>query len=369
MVRYKFKKLEQKSQEKMSSRLRSIDWVGDKVRFIDQTKLPNELDLIETDDYKIVADAIKKLKIRGAPAIGIAAGFGIYLGVKNFEDDDKENLKVAFQNVCDVFAKTRPTAVNLFWAIERMKKVFYENLHLELVELKKKLLAEALAIQNEDIQMCRQIGLHGSKLIPDEANILTHCNTGWLATGDYGTALGIIYTAFEQGKKIKVYVDETRPLLQGARLTTWELMQRGIETILITDNMAAYLMKLGKVDCVIVGADRVALNGDTANKIGTYNLAIIARYHNIPFYVACPTSSIDFNIKTGDEIPIEERGSEEIVEIMGQRIAPAGVKTFSPAFDVTPNSLITAIVTEVGIIYPPFEENLQKIKRKIYVRD
>ncbi len=348
----------------MGSRLRSIDWDEGKFRFIDQTKLPLELVLVETEDYKVLVDAIKKLKIRGAPAIGITAGFGIYLGIKNFNGDDKEKLKVVFESVCDEFARTRPTAVNLFWAIDRMRKVFYENLHLEVNNLKDKLLNEALSIQREDIQMCRQIGLNGAKLIPDEAGILTHCNTGWLATGDYGTALGIIYTAFEQGKKIKVYVDETRPLLQGARLTTWELMQRGIETILITDNMSAYLMKLGKIDCVIVGADRVALNGDTANKIGTYNLAISAKYHNIPFYVACPTSSIDFNMKSGDEIPIEERGSDEIVEIMGKRIAPEGVKTFSPAFDVTPNHLITAIITELGIIYPPFEENIQKIKEE-----
>ncbi len=349
----------------MNIRLRSIEWVGDKVRIIDQTKLPLELDFIETDDYKVVVEAIKKLKVRGAPAIGIAAGFGIYLGMKNFDDGDRERIKDAFESICSEFASTRPTAVNLFWAIDRMKKVFYANINLEFDELKKRLLNEALSIQEDDIKMCKAIGLHGSKLIPDEANILTHCNTGWLATGDYGTALGIIYTAFEQGKKVRVYVDETRPLLQGARLTTWELMHRGIEAILITDNMAAYLMKLGKVDCVIVGADRIALNGDTANKIGTYSLAISAKYHNIPFYVAAPTSSIDFNIKTGDEIPIEERGAEEIVEIAGKRIAPDGVKTFSPAFDVTPNELITAIVTELGIIYPPFYEGIKKIKEQI----
>ncbi len=336
---------------------------------IDQTKLPIELEFIETDDYKVVADAVRKLKIRGAPAIGIAAGFGIYLGVKNFEGNNREKFEDVFENVCNEFARTRPTAVNLFWAIGRMKKVFYSNFELGVNELKKKLFEEALAIQDDDIKMCKAIGLHGSKLIPDKANILTHCNTGWLATGDYGTALGIIYTAFEQGKKIRVYVDETRPLLQGARLTTWELMQRGIETILITDNMSAYLMKLGKIDCVIVGADRVALNGDTANKIGTYNLAIVAKYHNVPFYVACPTSSIDFSIKTGEEIPIEERGPEEIVEIMGKQIAPDGVKTFSPAFDVTPSNLITAIVTELGVIYPPFEENIQKIKENIQTSD
>ncbi len=353
----------------MNQKLRSIEWTGNRVKMIDQTKLPLELEFIETDDFLVVADAIKKLKVRGAPAIGIAAGFGIYLGVKNFEGDDKEKFKNLFEDVCKVFAQTRPTAVNLFWAIDRMKKVFYANINLGIEDLKRRLLGEALAIQNDDIQMCRSIGLHGSKLIPDEANILTHCNTGWLATGDYGTALGIIYTAFEQGKKIRVYVDETRPLLQGARLTTWELMQRGIETILITDNMAAYLMKLGKIDCVIVGADRIASNGDTANKIGTYNLAIISKFHNIPFYVAAPTSSIDFNIKTGDEIPIEERGSNEIVEIMGRRIAPEGVKTFSPAFDVTPNELITAIVTEVGVVYPPFYENLKKIKESVKLRD
>ncbi|MCS7229545.1 MAG: S-methyl-5-thioribose-1-phosphate isomerase [Candidatus Kryptonium sp.] len=353
----------------MVSRLRSIDWFDGKVRFIDQTKLPTELVIVETDDHKVLIEAIKKLKIRGAPAIGIAAGFGIYLGIKNFNEDDKEKLKISFENVCDEFAKTRPTAVNLFWAIERMKNVFHKNFALDVDEIKNKLLDEALSIQKDDIQMCKQIGLNGAMLIPDKANILTHCNTGWLATGDYGTALGVIYTAFEQGKKIKVYVDETRPLLQGARLTTWELMQRGIETILITDNMASYLMKLGKVDCVIVGADRVALNGDTANKIGTYGLAISAKYHGIPFYVACPTSSIDFNIKTGDEIPIEERGSEEIVEFMGKRIAPEGVKTFSPAFDVTPNDLISAIITEHGVIYPPFEENIRKLKEKISFRD
>lgn len=348
--------------------MRSIEWIDGKVKMIDQTKLPTELQFIEAEDHKIVADAIKKLKIRGAPAIGIAAGFGIYLGIKNFEGD-KEKLKYIFESVCSEFARTRPTAVNLFWAIERMKKAFYSNFDLEINELKGKLLEEALAIQDDDIRMCRAIGLHGYKLVPDEANILTYCNTGWLATGDYGTALGIIYTAFEQGKKIRVYVSETRPLLQGARLTTWELMQRGIETILITDNMSAYLMKLGKIDCIIVGADRVALNGDTANKIGTYNLAIVAKYHGIPFYVACPTSSIDFNIKTGEEIPIEERNSEEITEIAGKKIAPDGVKTFSPAFDVTPNDLITAIVTELGVIYPPFDEGIQKIKEKIQIRD
>ncbi len=350
-------------------RMRSIDWVGDKVRIIDQTKLPIKVEFLETDDYKAVAEAIRSLKVRGAPAIGIAAGFGIYLGVKFYDGNDKEKLKLIFEKVCVEFASTRPTAVNLFWAIERMKKVFYQNFHLEVDQIKGKLLDEALRIQNDDIQMCKAIGLNGSKLIPEKANILTHCNTGWLATGDYGTALGVIYTAFEQGKKIKVYVDETRPLLQGARLTTWELMQRGIETILITDNMAAFLMKQGEVDCVIVGADRIALNGDTANKIGTYNLAIVANYHGIPFYVAAPTSSIDFNINTGDEIPIEFRSGDEITEIMGKRIAPEGVKTFSPAFDVTPGNLITAIITEVDVFYPPFKESLVKIKGMLQKED
>jgi methylthioribose-1-phosphate isomerase len=344
-------------------RFRSIEWTGDKVRIIDQTKLPEKLEFIETDDYRVIADAIRRLQIRGAPAIGIASAFGIYLGIRDVTDGDR--IVDRFEKVCDDMVMTRPTAVNLFRAIERMRKVFYANIGHGIVNLKRALLAEALSIQREDIEMCRQIGLNGSRLLSNSATVLTHCNTGWLATGDYGTALGIIYTACEQGKRIKVYVTETRPLLQGARLTTWELLQRGIDTVLITDNMSAFVMKRGLIDCVIVGADRIALNGDTANKIGTYNLAIISKFHNIPFYVAAPSSSIDFNIRTGDEIPIEERGKDEIIKGFGRSIAPENVNVYSPAFDITPGNLITAIITEVGVMYPPFEDKIRELKSKI----
>lgn len=342
--------------------MRSIDWIGDRVRIIDQTKLPLEETYLETADYRVLSDAIQKLKIRGAPAIGIAAAFGVALGAREFDGEDKQRFVEHVGRVKETLASTRPTAVNLFWALERMDRVMQKNLDRSVSEIKALLLDEAKKIQAEDIETCRRIGENGVQLVPEGAGILTHCNTGALATGDYGTAQSIIVAAHEAGKRIRVFVDETRPLLQGARLTTWELMKRKIDTTLITDNTAAFVMKKGLVDLVLVGADRIARNGDVANKIGTYNLAILAQKHGIPLYVAAPVSSIDFRLASGDAIPIEERDPSEVTEGFGKRIAPAGVKVFSPAFDVTPHELITAIVTERGICRPPYSEAIPALQ-------
>jgi methylthioribose-1-phosphate isomerase len=337
----------------MTSMPATIEWIDGRVRILDQSRLPREVVFIECQDYKAVATAIKDLKIRGAPAIGIAAAMGLALGARSIRAKQRQDFLKQFLSMCDVMAATRPTAVNLFWAIERMKKVVHHHTDNDLRRLQDRLVQEAINILQEDIEMNRAIGRFGADFIRSGNTVLTHCNAGALATGGHGTALGIIRTAREQGKKLNVLVDETRPVLQGARLTAWELVQEGIPAILITDNMAGSFMKKGMVHLCIVGADRIAANGDAANKIGTYSLAVLAKHHNIPFYVAAPTSSIDFDLPTGDKIPIEERNPAEVTHVLGQtQIAPEGVGVANPAFDVTPAEYITAIITEKGA-FPP----------------
>ena len=331
----------------------TIEWIDEKVRILDQSRLPQEVVYIECQDYRNVATAIKDLKIRGAPAIGIAAAMGLALGAKTIRAHQPQDFLKQFLSMCEVMAATRPTAVNLFWAIARMKKVVHQHTENNLRLLQDRLVQEAQKILQEDIQMNRAIGKFGADLIKNGNTILTHCNAGALATGGHGTALGVIRTAHDQGKRITVLVDETRPMLQGARLTAWELVQEKIPATLITDNMAGSLMKKGMVDLCIVGADRIAANGDAANKIGTYSVAVLAKHHRIPFYVAAPTSSIDFDLPTGDKIPIEERSPEEVTHVLGQtQIAPEGIGVANPAFDVTPAELITAIITEKGATPP-----------------
>lgn len=326
--------------------IETIKWEDDKLKIIDQTKLPDELVYLACSTPEEVSEAIKVLRVRGAPAIGVAAAYGVVLGVDRIEETIK------------LLASTRPTAVNLFWSLQRMERCAKEY---QGVELKKVLLREAILIHEDDKKKCRQIGEYGASLIKDGNTILTHCNAGALATGGMGTALSPIYIAKEQGKKVKVVADETRPLLQGARLTTWELKQAGIDVTLICDNMAAVVMKEGKIDLVIVGADRIAKNGDVANKIGTYGVSVLAKEHHIPFYVAAPTSTFDLSLEDGSHIPIELRGTDEVTHGFGKRTAPAGIKVYSPAFDVTPNKFITAIITENGIAYQPFIDTLKNM--------
>lgn len=340
----------------------TIEWHEGKVKLIDQTLLPNELKYIECNTVEEIWEAIRSLRVRGAPAIGIAGALGTVLGIWNYQAGNFNEFNKRLIEVTDYLATSRPTAVNLFWALNRMKAVTESYKESDPLQIKYILLAEAQRIINEDKAICRAIGRNGAELISDGESILTHCNAGGLATADYGTALAVIFTAHEQGKKISVFADETRPLLQGARLTTWELMRAGIDVTLITDNMTAQVMKEGRISCVIVGADRISANGDTANKIGTYGVAILAKEHKIPFYVAAPTSTFDMNLATGDLIPIEQRSEEEITEVFGKRIAPLGVKVYNPAFDVTPARLIDAIITEKGIIRKPFKENLKICK-------
>ena len=330
----------------------TIDWKDNKVILIDQTRLPTEEEYLEISDYRKLAEAIRQLKVRGAPAIGIAGAFGVCLGANELLTNNYDEFIQKLKIIIDEIAGTRPTAVNLFWALERMTAILENSKNKNSEEIKKLLLKEALAILEEDKLICRNMSKNGASLLKDGNTVLTHCNTGALATGGMGTALGAIYAATEQGKKIKVFADETRPLLQGARLTTWELKKADIDVILICDNMAAYAMQQGWINCVMLGADRIAANGDTANKIGTYSLAVLARYHKIPFYVVAPTTTFDLSIKTGAEIPIEQRASEEITFGFGKQTAPDGVQTYNPAFDVTPNELITAIISEQGIFYP-----------------
>jgi methylthioribose-1-phosphate isomerase len=318
----------------------TIEWNNGKVRLIDQTLLPNELKYIDCENVDDVWEAIKVLKVRGAPAIGIAGALGTVIGIWNSDAKSYDEFSDQLLKVTSYLAESRPTAVNLFWALNRMKVVAEANKDKEIPRLKEILLAEAQKIIEEDKAMCRAIGKHGAELIKDGDTILTHCNAGGLATADYGTALAVMFTAHEQGKRIKIFADETRPLLQGARLTAWELMRAGIDVTLICDNMAGQVMKEGKINCVIVGADRISANGDTANKIGTYSVAILAKEHKIPFYVAAPTSTLDMSLLNGDLIPIEQRKAEEITEGFGKRTAPKGVKVYNPAFDVTPSRLI-----------------------------
>jgi methylthioribose-1-phosphate isomerase len=342
----------------------TIEWVGGvggHIRMIDQTRLPLELVLLDCRTVQEVWDAIRQLKIRGAPAIGIAGAMGAVLGIQDSKAASFHEFRKELHEACDYLATSRPTAVNLFWALDRMKTVAGQNSSLTIPELKQRLLQEAVAILEEDKVMCRRIGEAGAGLLSYGQGVLTHCNAGGLATGGYGTALSVIFVAHEQGKRLQVFADETRPLLQGARLTCWELMQAGIDCTLICDNMAAQVMKEGKVQSVIVGADRIASNGDTANKIGTYMLSVLAHEHGIPFYVAAPTSTFDLSIGNGDEIPIEIRGSEEITEGFGRRTAPPGVKTYNPAFDVTPAQYVSAFVTDRGVLFPPFPDKIRLV--------
>lgn len=348
--------------------LKTIEWANDAVRIVDQTRLPTELAYERIERVEVMHDAIKTLRIRGAPAIGIAAAFGVYLGVRNISS--KESNEVLLSTVhqkADYLATARPTAVNLFWALNRVKAKAAELVKEKrsTAAIKKLLLQEANNILEEDRQMCRRIGKYGLELLAGKKAILTHCNAGGLATSEYGTALAPVYVAAEQGRLIHVYADETRPLLQGARITTFELQQAGIPVTLICDSMAATVMARGLVDAVFVGADRIAANGDTANKIGTYGVAVLAKMHEIPFYVAAPASTFDRSIASGKEIPIEERNGREITHGFGKQTAPSGIHVFNPAFDVTPSHLITSFITDRGIITPPFLENLKSLDRHV----
>ncbi|OGW75864.1 MAG: S-methyl-5-thioribose-1-phosphate isomerase [Omnitrophica bacterium RBG_13_46_9] len=334
----------------------TIEWKDNRLRVIDQTLLPHKLKFVDCDSAKMVWGVIKNMRTRGAPALGVAAAFGVYLGVRR----SKKSIFRDLDRTIQYLSSSRPTARNLFWSLERMKKTAYAHRGKPVQRIKSVLLEEAKRILEEDRAVCRKIGMLGSRLIGDNDNILTHCNAGGLATGDYGTALGVLFAAHSQGKRIKVYVDETRPLLQGSRLTAWELLREKIDTVLICDNMAASLMAAGKIDKIVVGADRIAKNGDTANKIGTYNLALLAHYHKIPFYVAAPLSTIDVNMKSGEGIPIENRQPDEVRKIGNVYIAPKKVDVFNPAFDVTPNKFVTAFITEAGILRKPFTASIKK---------
>ena len=334
------------------------------LKMLDQTLLPTEEVTHSYTDYREIATAIVDMIVRGAPAIGVTAGYGVYFGAQEFEGLPREAFLKEMETVCQVLRATRPTAVNLFWAVDRMEGVIENNAEKTPAEITALLKTEADAICSEDIQMCRDMGAYGAELIHRKDTILTHCNAGALATADYGTALGVVRAAWEAGKEISVYADETRPFLQGARLTAYELLKDGIPVTLITDNMAGWMMKQGKIDCVVVGADRIARNGDVANKIGTYSVSILAKAHGIPFYVAAPTSTIDFNMWSGDDIVIEERDTREISHIKGQQIAPDGVRMENPAFDVTPHQNVTAIITEKGVVYPPFDLSIPRLQDK-----
>jgi methylthioribose-1-phosphate isomerase len=331
----------------------TVEWKDGAVRLLDQSRLPEQVEFLECRDYQTVARAIRELRVRGAPAIGVTAALGVALGAQTVSAPDYDNFLKAVLNICDHLAATRPTAVNLFWALERMKRVLSGLRQQPIAAIKRRLLEEAQRVLDEDIAMNRAIGRHGATLIRDGETILTHCNAGALATAGYGTALGVVRAAWEQGKKIRVLADETRPVLQGARLTVWELMQDQIPVTLITDNMAGSLMRQGLIQRCVVGADRIAANGDVANKIGTYSVAVLAKAHNIPFYVAAPHSTIDLATPTGESIPIEQRASDEVRRVFGgPYIAPADADILNPAFDVTPASYVTAVITERGVFAP-----------------
>ncbi|GMR24187.1 MAG: S-methyl-5-thioribose-1-phosphate isomerase [Acidobacteriota bacterium] len=341
----------------------TIRWDGDGVVLIDQRYLPGKEDYLACKSPEAVAEAIKDMVVRGAPAIGVTAAFGIALGLKQSNARDIETLRRSMESLSTLMASTRPTAVNLFWAIDRMKKRF-DNLASEGVDsVVTGMEAEAVAICKEDIEINRRMGAHGAELVPDGACILTHCNAGALATAGFGTALGVMYAAKEAGKNIEVFADETRPFLQGARLTAWELAKNDVPVTLITDNMAGYFMAQGEIDMVIVGSDRIAGNGDVCNKIGTYSLAVLAKEHGIPFYAVAPISTFDLSIASGKEIPIEERSPEEVTHVHGVRLAPEGVAIRNPAFDVTPARLVTAIVCENGVARAPFTESLSRLAK------
>src|SRR5262245_45254228 len=337
--------------------IKTVEWTKDGVRMLDQRLLPSEEKYLMLRSYDEVAEAIQKMVVRGAPAIGVSAAMGIALGASQSVGTSVADIEDDLAYICDVMARTRPTAVNLFWAIERMRTAFERAKSLrDVEEVKKALVAEALAIFEEDMAANRAIGQHGTELIPDGATVLTHCNAGALATaGDYGTVLGVIRGARDAGKRVAVIADETRPFLQGLRLTAWELAKDDIPVTVITDNMAGHVMKSGKVDAVVVGADRIAANGDTANKIGTYMVAVLAKEHGIPFYVAAPLTTLDLSIASGEEIPIEERDPIEVTHIKDHQMAPDGINVHNPAFDVTPSNLIAAIITDQGVARAPYE--------------
>ncbi|MDH5682769.1 MAG: S-methyl-5-thioribose-1-phosphate isomerase [Spirochaetota bacterium] len=342
-------------------KIETIQFSPESVSIIDQCLLPTEKKIIELADHLDMGEAIKRLAIRGAPAIGIAAAFGVYLGVKSEDESDSDRFFTKCDEVISYLRGTRPTAINLFWALDEVQKVLDENRSRGPAEVKKLIYDKAVEIYEDDLDRGMKIGEFGEPLFKDGANVITHCNAGGLATSGYGTALAPLFMAHAKGKRIHVYADETRPLLQGARLTTWELMEQGMDVTLISDNMAAHVMKVKTIDAVIVGSDRITLNGDVANKIGTYSLAINAKEHGIPFYVAAPFSTIDPLLESGNDIPIEERDPKEVTEGFGKRTAPEGVKVFSPAFDVTPHKYISGIITEKGVIYPPFREKIEKL--------
>ncbi|MAG55150.1 MAG: S-methyl-5-thioribose-1-phosphate isomerase [Planctomycetes bacterium] len=342
----------------------TITWVGGLdgcCELIEQTLLPNRLEILEVEDQETMWDAIKRLAVRGAPAIGVAAAFGVVLGVRRSAATDEDAFQADVAATCDYLATSRPTAVNLFWALDRMRTHAVTLRGQGIVAMKQGLLDEAIAVMEQDRAICHKLGEIGSLLVQDGDGLMTHCNAGGLATAEYGTALAVMFEAHAQGKSITVFANETRPLLQGARLTTWELQRAGIDVTLICDNMAAQVMREGKVQRVFVGADRIARNGDAANKIGTYAIAVLAKEHRIPFYVVAPCSTIDLETPSGDEIPIEERPPEEVTEGFGSRTAPEGVKVYSPAFDVTPARFIAGVVTERGLITPVTEDEVVRV--------
>ncbi len=345
-----------------STTVKTIEWIGGMdghARLIDQTQLPAQTIYLDVRNVETMWQAIRRLQIRGAPAIGVAAAYGCVLGIQSLADNESAKaLKDTLRETSDYLATSRPTAVNLFWALQRMQRTAQNAKADSAGALRQRLLQEAEAIREEDAAMCRAIGRHGAGLIADGTNVLTHCNAGGLATAEYGTALAVLFTAHETGKTFHVYVDETRPLLQGARLTAWELQQARIDATLVCDNMAGHLMQAGQVDLVITGADRIAANGDAANKIGTYSLAVLAHAHNLPFYIAAPSSTFDLNIPDGSAIPIEQRDADEITAPAGWPAAPEGINVYNPAFDVTPALLIAGIITEKGIIYRPNTEKI-----------
>lgn len=343
---------------------KTIEWKEDRVRLLDQRRLPHHLSYLECRDASSVARAISAMAVRGAPAIGVAAAMGIALAAKKMETHDPKPFFRNMEKVCEQMSGTRPTAVNLFWAVNRMKKILDQVGAQGVEKIRKRLKEEALRIYEEDIEVNRKIGQYGKALIRNGDGVLTHCNAGALATAGYGTALGILRAAREEGKWFRVFADETRPLLQGARLTSWELLQEKISVTVVTDSMAAWLMKKGEINLVLVGADRIARNGDTANKIGTYSLAVLSKWHGVPFYVAAPTSTVDLTIASGLEIPIEERDVREVTHFQGRMVTPKEAKALNPAFDVTPQFLIKAIITERGILRKPFGSKLKRIKAR-----
>ncbi len=341
--------------------IRTIEWTDSAVVMIDQRLLPSQEVYVSCADYREVADAIRSMVIRGAPAIGVAAAMGVALGIKSAGVSTPEQLDHRFRQVCEVMASTRPTAVNLFWAIERMKRSYQQARPGGVDAVRSALVAEALAMHAEDVDANRRMGNFGQELIPDGARVLTHCNAGALATAGYGTALGVIRAAVEAGKRVQVWADETRPFLQGARLTAWELTRDGIPVTVITDNMAGHFMHLGRVDCVIVGADRIAANGDVANKIGTYSVAVLAKENNVPFFVAAPVSTLDLSIPDGSRIPIEERDPDEVRKIRDVPVTSPGARVENPAFDVTPSRYVSAIITDRGVARAPYPESLRRL--------